>query len=122
MEEMNIGPVILNLRKKRGMTQEQLAEAVRYPPCLLNIQLAARAVEREEPEEALEKLTLVVRELKGEAEQIQPLWGRDAPPEPSYYRMLDRLLQNDLNRNPKFETLRKDDRFAELLRQLAPKA
>ena len=56
MEEMNIGPVILNLRKKRGMTQEQLAEAVRYPPCLLNIQLAARAVEREEPEEALEKL------------------------------------------------------------------
>ena len=74
------------------------------------------------PEEALEKLTLVVRELKGEAEQIQPLWGRDAPPEPSYYRMLDRMLQNDLNRNPKFETLRKDDRFAEFLRQLAPKA
>ena len=35
-------------------------------------------------EEALEKLELVARELKGEMERAQPLWGRDAPPDPSY--------------------------------------
>ena len=32
MDEMSIGPVILDLRKKRGMTQERLAEAVGVSP------------------------------------------------------------------------------------------
>lgn len=32
MDEPNIGVVILSLRKQRGMTQEQLAEAVGVSP------------------------------------------------------------------------------------------
>ena len=99
-----------------------VAEALGYPPCLLNIQLAARAMERGEGEEALEKLALVARELKGETARSQPLWGRDAPPDPSYYATLARMLQSDLNRDPGFETLRGDARFQELLRQLDPEA
>ena len=99
-----------------------VAETLGYPPCLLNIQLAARAMERGEGEEALEKLALVARELKGETARSQPLWGRDAPPDPSYYSTLARMLQSDLNRDPGFETLRGDARFQELLRQLDPEA
>lgn len=95
-----------------------VAEALGYPPCLLNIQMAARAMEREAPAEALEKLTLVVRELKGETERMQPLWGRDASPDSSYYRMLGRMLQNNLDRDSKFAALRNDARFVELLRRL----
>ena len=32
MDEINIGTVILDLRKQQGMTQEQLAEAVGVSP------------------------------------------------------------------------------------------
>ena len=84
--------------------------------------LAALLMERGEGEEALEKLALVARELKGETARSQPLWGRDAPLDPSYYSTLARMLQSDLNRDPGFETLRGNVRFQELLRQLDPEA
>ena len=50
-----------------------VAEALGYPPCLLNIQLAAHTTESGDLEEALEKLQTVVRELKGETERAHPL-------------------------------------------------
>ena len=49
-----------------------VAEALGYPPCLLDLQLAARAMEDHDPEGALEKLRAVARELKGETEQAIP--------------------------------------------------
>lgn len=95
-----------------------VAEALGYPPCLLNIQLAARAMEVGDSEEALEMLRAVVRELKGETEQAHPLWGAVPQPGTDYYRTLTRMLQNDLRADPKFQVLRQDPRFADILRQL----
>ena len=122
--EKQLWPTATYLLAALLMERDKLdrAEALGYPPCLMNIQLAARAMERGEGEEALEKLALVARELKGETARSQPLWGRDAPPDPSYYSTLARMLQSDLNRDPGFETLRGDTRFQELLRQLDPEA
>lgn len=50
MDEANIGAVILDLRKRRGMTQEQLA---------------AHAAELGDTAGAVDKLQAVVRELRG---------------------------------------------------------
>ena len=95
-----------------------VAEALGYPPCLLNIQLAAHTTESGDLEEALEKLQTVVRELKGETARSQPLWGRDAPPDPSYYSTLARMLQNDLRSDPKLQSLRENTQFKEFLVQM----
>ena len=97
-----------------------VAEALGYPPCLLNIQLAAHAMESGDSEEALKKLQAVARELKGETERAHPLWGAAAPPGESYYRTLARMLQNDLRADPKFQTLRENSQFKGLLVQLEP--
>lgn len=99
-----------------------VAEALGYPPCLLNIQLAAHAMESGDSEEALEMLQAVVRELKGETAQAHPLWGAVPQPGADYYRTLARMLQNDLRADPKFQALQQDPRFAEILRQLNPES
>lgn len=97
-----------------------VAQALGYPPCLLNIQLAAHAMETGDTEGALEKLQAVVRELKGETERSHPLWSTVPQPGASYYRTLGRMLQNDLRANPTFQPLRTDPRFLEILRLLSP--
>ena len=97
-----------------------VAEVLGYPPCLLNIQLAAHAMESGDKEEALQKLRAVVRELKGEVEQAYPLWSTVPQPGDSYYRTLARMLQNDLRTDPKFQALSRDPAFADILRQLNP--
>ena len=95
-----------------------VAKALGYPPCLLNIQLAAHAMESGDSEEALEKLQTVVRELKGETEQFHPLWGATPQPGDSYYRTLARMLQNDLRSDPKLQSLRENTQFKEFLVQM----
>ena len=97
-----------------------VAKALGYPPCLLNIQLAAHAMES--GEEALEKLQTVVRELKGETEQFHPLWGATPQPGDSYYRTLARMLQNDLRTDSKFQALQNIPTFTKILHQLDPEA
>ncbi len=98
-----------------------VAEALGYPPCLLRIQLAAHAVKTGDGAGALEKLREVVREIKGETERANPLWEPtpQTRSDPSYYRALSRMLQNELKTDPEFETLRDDPRFEDILRQLA---
>lgn len=97
-----------------------VAQALGYPPCLLNIQLAAHAIEAGDPESALEKLQAAVRELKDEAAQAHPLWSTVSPPTTSYYQSLSRMLENSLRADPKFQVLRDDPRFLKVLRLLAP--
>ena len=99
-----------------------VAKALGYPPCLLNIQLAAHAMESGDSEEALEKLQTVVRELKGETEQFHPLWGATPQPGDSYYRTLARMLQNGLRTDSKFQALQNIPTFTEILHQLDPEA
>ncbi len=97
-----------------------VAQALGYPPCLLNIQLAAHAMEAGDLEDALEKLHAVAREWKGDAAQAHPLWSAVSPPAASYYQSLSRMLQSSLRTDPKFQALRDDPRFLEVLRLLAP--
>ena len=99
-----------------------MAKALGYPPCLLNIQLAAHAMESGDSEEALEKLQTVVRELKGATEQLHPLWGATPQPGDSYYRTLARMLQNDLRTDSKFQALQNIPTFTKILHQLDPEA
>ena len=95
-----------------------VAEALGYPPCLLNIQFAAHTTESGDLEEALEKLQTVVRELKGETERAHPLLGASVPHGGSYYRTLARMLQNDLRSDPKLQSLRENTQFKEFLVQM----
>lgn len=97
-----------------------VARALGYPPCLLNVQLAAHAIESGDAEGALEKLQAVARELKDEAARAHPLWGAVSPPVDAYSQSLGRMLHSSLLTDPKFQSLRTDPRFLELLRLLAP--
>lgn len=99
-----------------------VAQALGYPPCLLNIHLAAHAMESGDPEGALEKLQVVARELKDESAQAHPLWGTVPPPADAYNQSLGRMLRNSLRTDPKFQVLRDDPRFLDILRLLAPDA
>lgn len=101
-----------------------VAQALGYPPCLLNIQLAAHAIESGNEEEALQKLGMVIQELKEETEQAHPFWysPSQSHPDPSYFRTLGRMLQNSLRADSKFQSLRKNPQFEKILRQLAPEA
>lgn len=96
------------------------AQALGYPPCLLNVQLAAHAMESGDPEGALEKLQVVVRELKDEAAQAHPLWSTAPSSAVSDPQALGRMLQNSLRTDPKFHSLRTDPRFLDILRILSP--
>lgn len=99
-----------------------VAQALGYPPCLLNVQLAAHAMEAGDPEGALKKLRVVVRELKDEAAQAHPLWSAAPPSTASYSQTLGRMLQNSLRTDPKFQSLRTDPRFLDILQLLSPEA
>jgi len=97
-----------------------VAQAMGYPPCLLNLQLAAHDLESGDPESALDRLQEVARELREEVQYSHPLWSAAPQPSASYYPTLGRMLQNELMADPKFQSLREDPRFEELLRQLVP--
>ena len=97
-----------------------VAQALGYPPCLLNIQLAAHAMESGDAEGALEKLRAVARELKEEAAQAHPLWSADPPPAASTALPLGRMLHSSLRTDPHCQPLRTDPRFLEVLRLLDP--
>lgn len=97
-----------------------VAQSLGYPPCLLNIHLAAHAMESGDSESALEKLQAVVCELENEAARSHPLWGIASSSMDSYYQSLSRMLQNSLRTDPKFQSLQADPRFLEILQHLAP--
>lgn len=99
-----------------------VAQALGYPPCLLNIHLAAYAMESGDPEDALEKLQVVAREWKDESARAHPLWGTVPPPADAYNQSLGRMLRNSLRTDPNFQVLRDDPRFLDILRLLDPDA
>lgn len=98
-----------------------VAEALGYPPCLLNIQLASWDMEHCDEEAALEKLRSVAEELAGEAVGPGALWGYAAPLE-GYAKTLRRMLGNSLRMDARFRSLERDPRFQEILKRLAPEA
>lgn len=97
-----------------------VAQALGYPPCLVEMQLAARAMEEGNTNLALEKLKAIASQLSEETSRLSPLWEPNLPqqPDPSTGPLLGRMLANDLRMDPKFQSLGHDARFRNILNQL----